>query len=408
MTDDRRDEPGQDTGAFDPDEWFRTQFGAQPPGKPTSVPEPPPVVVPTAVPVAVPPAVPPVVVLPSGAPATFAPPPPLVEPPPTMPAMLPPTTQALLELEPTQLTPIIVPELTQPSEIVVPAAALGDAGLGDAGLGAAALGDAATELIRQPEEGGALDELFGNGSFREYDEPLIPTAPRSTGRDIATAAAGAGGVGTGGAGTGGDGTMPNHATPRAPIGRAQKTLLWVAGSLVAALALVLIFFAGTRIPLLLGSAPGAEPTPPPTPTPTPTLTERPVGPVEAGDYRWDALWGGECLEPFGDAWQDEYTVVDCAAPHSGQLADRAPFPWPEGSDVHGPFPGQEALAAQISLLCSRPGVLDLVAAAPFTDIQVQGAYAVTEEQWNEGMNDFFCFVSRSSGEPLTQSIVPVG
>lgn len=314
------DERDPTTGAFDADEWFRSQFGA-PPAEPT---------------------------LPS---------------------------PALPESEPTQPSAIIELEPTQPSAVVDAAGA--------------PLGDAATELMRQPEEGGALDELFGTESFQEYDEPLIPAAPRSSRRATAD-----------------DPSAP--VAPRAPLGRTQKILLWVAGSLVALLALVAVFFLGTRIPALLGPAPGAEPAPSATPSPTPTATARPIGPVEPGEYRWDELWGGECLEPYEDAWQEEYTVVACSEPHTAQLADRAPFPLAEGATVAGPFPGEETLAAQISLLCSRPGVLDLAAAAPFTDIQMQGSHAVTEEQWDEGMQDFFCFASRSSGEPLTVSIVPVG
>ena len=129
-----------------------------------------------------------------------------------------------------------------------------------------------------------------------------------------------------------------------------------------------------------------------------------VGPVPPGDYRWDELWGGECLEPYVNAWQDEFTVVDCAVPHGGQLVARVPFPLPEGQADYGPYPGEDALAAQIAILCSAPGVIDLAAAGAFTDIQLQGAFAVTEEQWEDGLTDYFCFVSRSSGEPLTGSL----
>lgn len=246
-------------------------------------------------------------------------------------------------------------------------------------------GDAATELMRTPEEGGALDELFGTDKFEEFDDGLISAVPRATRRDAETA----------------DGGAP---PPRAPLTKNQKVLVWIAGSLAALLALVGLFFLGTRIPDLLGPAPGAEPSPTPTPTPTPTATERPVGPVAPGDYWWDELWGGECLEPFENAWQDQFTVVDCAVPHGGQLVARLPFPLPEGATEQGPYPGEEVLAGQIAILCSAPGVINLSAAGTLRDIQLQGAYAATEEQWNDGMQDYFCFVSRSSGEPLTGSL----
>ena len=150
----------------------------------------------------------------------------------------------------------------------------------------------------------------------------------------------------------------------------------------------------------------AEPSPTATPSPTPTATARPIGPVEPGEYRWDELGGGECLEPYVDAWQDEYTVVDCAEPHGGQLVRRAEFPLAEGALEPGPYPGEEVLAAQMSLLCTAPGVLDLAAAGGLTDVQVQGAFPATEEQWDAGARDYFCFASRSSGEPITGSLAP--
>lgn len=399
MTDER--DPGSDgpeTGGFDADEWFRSQFGAPAPEEPEpavpasappltgpapSAPVPsapfpsgpvPSAPVPSApVPSAPPPSGPPV-----SAPAfdpfgTFAPPPALVEPPPTLPAVLPASQPAVFEPEPTQPSAIVDPETV-------------------ALTAAAPLGDAATELMRQPEEGGALDELFGSDSFQEYDETLIPAAPRPSRR-----------------GSGGVPPVPGEpAAPRAPLGRTQKTLLWIAGALVALLALVAIFFIGTRIPTLLGPAPGAEPSPTATPSPsaTATPTARPIGPVEPGEYRWDELGGGECLEPYVDAWQEEYTVVDCAEPHGGQLVRRAEFPLAEGALEPGPYPGEEALAAQMSLLCTAPGVLDLGAAGGLTDVQVQGAFPATEEQWDAGERDYFCFASRSSGEPLTGSLAP--
>jgi hypothetical protein len=364
MIDER--EPDPDTGAFDADEWFRTQFGGEQPSAPVS---PPPVAPPAPSP-AVPPTLPP--------PTT----PFVAPPPPTTPFVsAPPPPPPLVEPAVTQPAAVIEPEPTQPAEIV-PAA--------PAGAGA---GDAATELLREPEPGGALDELFGETSFQEYDDTLIPAAPRPTRRGDG------GGDGPDGAGTDGG---------RAPLSRNQKVLLWVAGSLVAVLALVGVFVVGTRIPLLLGPAPGAEPSPSATPSASPSATALPVGPVAPGDYRWDELLGGECLEPYVDAWQDEYTVVDCAAPHGGQLVLRAQVPPPAGATEVGPYPGEEVLAAQMLLLCSGPGVLNLSAAGGLTDIVVQGAFPVSVEAWDEGEQDYFCFVSRSSGEPLTGSLaVPV-
>ena len=127
------------------------------------------------------------------------------------------------------------------------------------------------------------------------------------------------------------------------------------------------------------------------------------------------MLGGECLDPFIDGWQDEYTVVDCAEPHGGQLVYRAWFPDPEPDPDADPaipqtvrpgshpYPGAEELALQISLLCSAPGVVDLAVAGQYADAQIQGTYPATEEQWDENPT-YYCFVSRSSGEPLTGSV----
>lgn len=358
--DDRDSEAGGDpeTGAFDADEWFRTQFAAPPPTMPP--------------PAATPPVTPPPVVPPPVAPPSLVPPPvmpPVVQQPLLPPPLIPPTPSVPWE-----------PSATEPMA-VVPEPLEDAPAIDQAGRPA---GDAATELMRTPEEGGALDELFGTDKFEEFDDGLISAVPRATRR--------------------GDATAEGGGPPRPPLTKNQKVMVWIAGSLAALLALVGLFFLGTRIPDLLGPAPGAEPSPTPTPTPTPTETERPVGPVEPGDYWWDEMWGGECLEPFENAWQDQFTVVDCAVPHGGQLVARLPFPLPEGATEQGPYPGEEVLAGQIAILCSAPGVINLSAAGTLNDIQVQGAFAVTEEQWDDGMQDYFCFVSRSSGELLTGSL----
>lgn len=389
-------EPDDATGAFDADAWFRSQFGGEPPAEPPAPPapaEPPAPPAPPAQPAPPAPpaqpalgdvapafAVPPLTSAPppSSAPVPLPPPPALVEP--QLAGLVPP------EAVPTEPAAIIEPEPTQPAD-VVPAGAV--------------LGDAATELIREPEPGEALDQLFGEQSFQEYDDTLIPVVPRSE-RRASRGSASAAGDRTGGSGTSGE------APTRAPLSQTQKVLLWVAGSLVAVLLLVLVFVLGTRIPLLLGPAPGAEPIASPEPSPTASTDARPIGAVAPGDWRWDELGGGECLEPFVDAWQEQYTVVDCAAPHGGQLVLRAELPLAEGAVAPGPYPGEQVLAAQTLQLCSSAGVLDLRAAGAFTDVVLQAAFPPSEEAWDAGERDYFCFVSRSSGEALTASLAGPG
>jgi hypothetical protein len=318
---------------------------------------------------------------PFDAPAPAFVPPPLV-PPPAAPVASPPPAP-VWEPEPTQAMPTYEPETTpafsdEPTQALVPAA------------------------LRPPgsaEPGSALDALFSDDAFREYESTLgpdpsnAPFAARSRSKELVYV-------------PGGDGPPPPSG-----FGTPQKVLAGVGGGLLAVIALIALFLLGTRLPDLLGPAPAVAT---PTPTPTPTrIAALPIGPVEPGTYDWDELLGGECLEPYDvttGAWAEEYTVVDCAVPHSAQMVYRAWFP-PEPADpedpdaepVWGAYPGAEALQAQISLLCSAPGVVDLAAAGAYSDAQIQGSYPMTEEQW-ETDPSYYCFVSRSSGEPLTTSV----
>jgi hypothetical protein len=129
---------------------------------------------------------------------------------------------------------------------------------------------------------------------------------------------------------------------------------------------------------------------------------QPVGPVAVGTYKWDALRGGECLAPYDSAWAEKFTVVDCATPHPAQMVFRGTFP---GADVaSAPYPGADALQAQINLLCTAPSVINLGAAGAYNDIQIAGSFPADEKQWTSGARSYYCFVTRSSGQALTTSV----
>ncbi|MDJ0323535.1 large membrane associated protein, partial [Cryobacterium sp. PH31-AA6] len=138
--------------------------------------------------------------------------------------------------------------------------------------------------------------------------------------------------------------------------------------------------------------------------PTPTAAPEPTAPQPVGVHQWDTLFGGECLQPYASPWEQEFTVADCAAPHAAQLVYRGTFP----GDAAAEFPGEEALASQINLLCSATGVIDLTAAGEYPDVQVQGSYPITGEQWAASPHYYYCFVNRSTGEPLTASVAGPG
>ena len=184
------------------------------------------------------------------------------------------------------------------------------------------------------------------------------------------------------------------------VSRTQKILISVAGVVVALLALLALFFLGTKLPTMLASS-GATPSPTPTRTPSPTPSPTPtVGPVAVGIHGWMELRGGECLDPYTSPWAEKFTVVDCAVAHPAQMVFRGTF----DAATTPTFPGAAALQTQISLLCGAPGVLDLAAAGRYADAQVQASYPVTEAEWTAGQHDYFCFISRSSGQLLTGSL----
>jgi hypothetical protein len=231
----------------------------------------------------------------------------------------------------------------------------------------------------------ALESLFADDNFRDsVAEPGASQAPfaRAHAEEV----------------------VAEVAPHRGEISRAQKILLGVAGGLVAVLALVALFLLGTRLPDLIGPAAAPLPSTSPSPSPSPSATTLPVGPVEPGVWAWDELLGGECLDDYDDPWAEEFTVVDCADPHPAQLVYRGTFPPSAEGVTDDPFPGTEALQGQLTLLCAAPGVLDLAAAGQFTDVQFAGSYPATSAQWDAGDRSYFCFVNRSSGEPLTGSL----
>lgn len=181
----------------------------------------------------------------------------------------------------------------------------------------------------------------------------------------------------------------------------RQRILIIVGAVVVALVVIAgMFVVGLRV----GQANGAA-----TPTPTATATKTSTSaatvkpkPVKPGTYAWNELNGGECLAKFTSPWAEKFTVVDCTKKHNAQLVAVGQFP-----DAPEAYPGEDALAAQVNLLCTAPGVLDLAAAGAITGLQVQASYAVTEKQWSSGDHNYSCFVSVPTGE-LTTSLIPAG
>lgn len=272
------------------------------------------------------------------------------------------------------------------------------------------IADAPTEVIAAPEPS-PLDDVFASDRFVEFDDAplLLPRWVEELEAGGATAGVSAAAVGeTLGDDEGEPATATRGARRRADARRRPGILIWVAAGLGAVLALIALFVIGTRIPQWFAPEPVAvetpTPAPTPTPTPTPTPVARPDGPVAPGTHAWNELGGGECLADYVDPWQLEFTVVDCAEPHPAQLAYRGTFE----AEATAAYPGEEALAAQLPIACGSPTALNLAAAGAYADVQVQASYPVTAEAWDAGERDYYCFVTRASGEPFTGSVAPTG
>jgi hypothetical protein len=236
----------------------------------------------------------------------------------------------------------------------------------------------ATAPVGEGLEAQSIDVLFGDSRFKDFsDDPFIaPLPPRQPG------------------GTGAGAGEPGAA--REPIPRGQKILMWIAGGLVAALALVALFGLGTRLS-------GAVAPPPVLPTPTPTATAPPVvaiGPVAPGEHRWDELLGGECISPYQSAWQDSYVVVACATPHPAQMVFRGTFADP----LNATYPGIDELQKRIPALCGAATVINYAVAGTAADIQITASFAADAADWNKGNRTFYCFATRAAGATFASSI----
>jgi hypothetical protein len=253
-----------------------------------------------------------------------------------------------------------------------------------------------TEAIAEPEPDpvsaptDTIDSLFGEERFREYDDApaqdlvksLVPVAPRAI--EAAPAR-----------------IPPKKPTPpRGPLPKSQRIGIWVAGGLVAALAITGLFFLGTRIPDATPVA-GQTPAIPELEEFAPLeLPEVVAGPVAPGVHAWDELLGTECIEPYTSAWEEQFTVVDCAQPHTGQLVFRGRL----DDSATDAYPGVDALQARMNLLCTGRENIDYAAAAEVDDIQFAASFPGTEDDWTAGDRDYFCFVSRASAEPLMANV----
>ena len=137
-------------------------------------------------------------------------------------------------------------------------------------------------------------------------------------------------------------------------------------------------------------------------TPTiPTLPTISVNPRSAGTWSWDELNGGECIEPYTDANQDSYTVVDCDTPHSAQLVRVGDL----RKDASIPiYPGDSAIGPVATGECFSSGIIKAAAYATYPSLITDVHYPTSQTQWNKGDTFYYCFAHTFPIADITGSV----
>lgn len=149
----------------------------------------------------------------------------------------------------------------------------------------------------------------------------------------------------------------------------------------------------------------------PTATATPTIPTFPsiaVNPRPAGVWSWDELNGGECLANYSDAnpltndaFQDSFTVVDCADPHEAQLVRVGDLRTDAGIPI---YPGDSAVGPVAMGECFAPGVIKASAFAAYPSLSSDVRYPTSQTQWNKGDTFYYCFAHTNPISPITGSV----
>ena len=265
-----------------------------------------------------------------------------------------------------------------------------------------------------------IDSLFGETQFKDYEgEPLVGPLPTGLNPFAGAFASPSASASPSAAtptsantsvieGVAAPVAAPVAATVAAPpsepgasFSKNQKLLFWLSGGVIALLVLAILFVIGTKIAAVpTPAASSKSATPKVVPSSSAALTPSATGPAAAGLHLWSDLRGGECVDPYSNPFDLRFTVVDCAAPHPAQMVFRGTFP----GEATVAYPGLDPLQSQITSLCTAPGVIDLAKAGAYSDIQFRASFAATTEEWTKGQHDYFCFVNRSGGEPITGSL----
>jgi hypothetical protein len=183
---------------------------------------------------------------------------------------------------------------------------------------------------------------------------------------------------------------PKESSPAGQAAFRRRLILAIGGILIAIVSIAAWVVGG------IVATPAAAPTPTETAAPAlPTSTQPP------GEYPFAQLYGGECIDPYVDAWAATFTVVDCATPHAAQLVYTGDLAI---DGTYPSYPGDSRIGKAALAGCTRPGVLDLSTAKGFTDLQLSASYPASSVAWDSGDTRYFCFAARSSATPLDASV----
>lgn len=124
------------------------------------------------------------------------------------------------------------------------------------------------------------------------------------------------------------------------------------------------------------------------PSPTLTTTPTPVTSLAPGNYAWDDLLAGSCLETFPGSWEPTYDVVPCSQTHVAQVVRAGQVPGYSAAD----FPGEAQLQQTVLPLCTEPGLIDAATAAT-PGFRYTFVFPVTAADWRATEGAFVCFLS---------------
>jgi HAE1 family hydrophobic/amphiphilic exporter-1 len=133
----------------------------------------------------------------------------------------------------------------------------------------------------------------------------------------------------------------------------------------------------------------------------PTLPTIEVNPRPAGEWSWDELNGGECIEPYDGPNQNSYFVVDCDTPHEAQLVRVGDLRKDAGIPV---YPGDSAIGPVAMGECFATGIIKASAYATYPSLSSDARYPTSQTQWNKGDTFYYCFAHTNPVAPITGSV----